>query len=171
LELKAANLVDWFGAHFTMYKNGDKRFLRWGSLFDGFERTEIEGETAYKPITADAMHIFPDEVQEGMMFREGTMRQVLVNAYERDAGARRQCIARYGNNCFICKFSFGTRYGEVANGFIHVHHLRQLSEIRKEYLIDPIKDLRPVCPNCHAVLHLRNPAYSIEEVLTFLEAN
>jgi|ERR1700734_3962751 len=56
-------------------------------------------------------------------------------------------------------------------GFIHVHHLRQLSDIRKEYLVDPIKDLRPVCPNCHAVLHLRNPAYSIEDVLAFLAAD
>ena len=66
---------------------------------------------------------------------------------------------------------FSERPGHPPDGFIHVHHLRQLSEIRKEYLVDPIKDLRPVCPNCHAVLHLRNPAYSIEEVLAFLEGN
>jgi predicted HNH restriction endonuclease len=30
-------------------------------------------------------------------------------------------------------------------------------------------DLRPVCPNCHAVLHHRVPAFSIEEVRTFLQ--
>jgi 5-methylcytosine-specific restriction protein A len=58
-------------------------------------------------------------------------------------------------------------YGEVAKGFIHVHHLRPLSEIGEEYEVDPIADLRPVCPNCHAVLHLRVPAYSIEEVMNF----
>jgi predicted HNH restriction endonuclease len=168
LESKASNIVAWFSAHFTMHKNGDKRFRSWASLFDGFERIEIEGQAAYKPTTVDAIQIFPDEVQEEMVFREGAMRQVLVNAYERDFGARTQCLAKYGDNCFICKFSFCTKYGKVADGFIHVHHLRQLSEIRKEYVVDPIKDLRPVCPNCHAVLHLRNPAYTIEEVVAFL---
>jgi len=96
------------------------------------------------------------------------MRQVIGTAYERDCGARQKCIAKYGTNCFICKFSFGTEYGKVADGFIHVHHLRELSKIRKEYVIDPTKDLWPVCPNCHAVLHLRNPAYTVEEVLAFL---
>lgn len=44
-----------------------------------------------------------------------------------------------------------------------------ISEIGTEYEIDPIKDLRPVCPNCHAVIHLREPAFSIEEVKAMLE--
>jgi predicted HNH restriction endonuclease len=43
-----------------------------------------------------------------------------------------------------------------------------LSEIGGEYIVDPVADLRPVCPNCHAVLHRRIPAYSIEEVRVFL---
>ena len=38
-----------------------------------------------------------------------------------------------------------------------------------QYEVDPIKDLRPVCPNCHAVLHRRIPAYRIEEVRAFLD--
>ncbi len=86
----------------------------------------------------------------------------------RDPNARRQCIAKHGPKCCICKFSFRARYGKVADGFIHVHHVRQLSNIRKSHIVDPIKDLRPVCPNCHAVLHLTNPAYSIEKVRSFL---
>jgi hypothetical protein len=171
LELWAGNMIDWFSAHFTLYKNGDKRFVRWGSFFDRFERTEIQGHPAYKPIRTDAIHIFPDEVDDKLVFREGAMKQVLVNAYERDPNARKQCIAKYGCECFICKFSFGASYGKVADGLIHVHHLRQLSMIRKEYAVDPTRDLRPVCPNCHAVLHLRNPAYSIEEVVVFLSGS
>jgi hypothetical protein len=38
---------------------------------------------------------------------------------------------------------------------IHVHHLRPQSSIGKRYRVNPIADLRPVCPNCHMVLHLR----------------
>jgi 5-methylcytosine-specific restriction protein A len=55
-------------------------------------------------------------------------------------------------------------YGEIGKSFIHVHHLIELSSIGNEYSIDPINDLRPVCPNCHAMLHKRKPAYTIEEI-------
>jgi predicted HNH restriction endonuclease len=41
--------------------------------------------------------------------------------------------------------------------------------LAREYVVDPVADLRPVCPNCHAVLHSRRPAYSIEEVRGLLE--
>jgi hypothetical protein len=30
--------------------------------------------------------------------------------------------------------------------------------------IDPVEDLRTVCPNCHTMIHRRNPSYSIEEL-------
>jgi len=33
---------------------------------------------------------------------------------------------------------------------------------------DPIRDLRPVCPNCHVVIHRREPPYSIDEVRQLL---
>jgi 5-methylcytosine-specific restriction protein A len=51
-----------------------------------------------------------------------------------------------------------------------VHHLQSVREGGGEHEVDPIEDLRPVCPNCHAVLHLLKPAYTIEEVRRFLRA-
>jgi predicted HNH restriction endonuclease len=68
----------------------------------------------------------------------------------------------------ICGFNFRTTFGPLAEGFIHVHHLPQLSDIRTEYVVDPIADLRPVCPNCHAVIHLGGQLRSIEEVKLLL---
>lgn len=113
-------------------------------------------------------HLFPDEIDEVTSLREGAQYQVTVNAYERDPRARRQCIAHYGTRCVICGFSFGAVYGEVAEDFIHVHHVRPLAEVGAEYIVDPVADLRPVCPNCHAVIHLRKPAFSIQEVVALL---
>ncbi len=43
-----------------------------------------------------------------------------------------------------------------------------LSEIGQEYKVDPINDLRPVCPNCHTMLHKQNPPLAIEELKTQL---
>ncbi len=112
--------------------------------------------------------VFPDEVDPTEAYREGAVHRVLVNAYERNPDARRRCIAHHGTSCCICGFHFGSVYGSEADGFIHVHHLRPLAQIAGEYEIDPIADLRPVCPNCHAVLHLGGQCRTIEEVRQLL---
>ena len=64
----------------------------------------------------------------------------------------------------MCEFNFEDHFGEVGQGFIHVHHINQISDIGKEYEVDPIKDLIPVCPNCHAMIHSKRPAFTIEEI-------
>ena len=109
-----------------------------------------------------------EEIADPAGLMEGATRTITINAYERNPEARRRCIEHHGTTCCICRFDFGAKYGEVAEGLIHIHHLRSLSEIGREYVVDPIKDLRPVCPNCHAVLHRRRPPYSIAEAQTFL---
>jgi hypothetical protein len=118
----------------------------------------------------EATFTLPDEVSENATFVEGAVHRISVNAYERKERARRLCIEWYGTNCRVCKFNFGAAYGPVAEGYIHVHHVRPLSEIGREYIVDPVKDLCPICPNCHALLHLRNPPYSIEEARSLLAA-
>ena len=109
-----------------------------------------------------------EEVPLGTTYAEGSVQRILVNRYERDARARERCIKFYQAVCVLCKFDFSTVYGDALDGFIHVHHLKPLSSIGAEYEVDPIRDLRPVCPNCHAVLHRREPPYSLDEVREFL---
>jgi putative restriction endonuclease len=110
----------------------------------------------------------PEEIDVAEVFVEGAARQITVNAYERNPEARSRCIAHYGTRCFICNFDFGARYGDMLEGYIHVHHLRPLSDIGDEYEVDPISDLRPVCPNCHAVIHSRKTPFSVDEVKAML---
>lgn len=120
-----------------------------------------------RPYT-EALRSIPEEVHHLDGLSEGAVRVVAVNAYERNPEARRLCIEHHGTACCICGFSFGAVYGKVAEGYIHVHHLRPLSEVGGEYEVDPVEDLRPVCPNCHAVLHLGGECRSIEEVRELL---
>ncbi|MDI1480388.1 HNH endonuclease [Polyangium sp. y55x31] len=95
-------------------------------------------------------------------YREGAMRKILVNAYERDRAARQACIAHYGLECAVCDLRFEERYGALGAGFIHVHHVIPLSDLGPDYRLNPITDLRPVCPNCHAMLHRQRPPLTIE---------
>ena len=116
----------------------------------------------FSPI--DAALRLDDELSDDEPFVEGSARRVNVNAYERDASARAACIRHFGVECDVCGMSFERFYGPDAHGFIHVHHLRPLSEIGVQYTVDPIRDLRPVCPNCHAMIHLTRPPRTIEQV-------
>lgn len=108
--------------------------------------------------------LYPEVVPPESEIYEGKASKVLVNAYERNSVARRICVNHYGARCVVCSFDFEKKFGEIGSGFIHVHHLIELSAIGREYKVDPIKDLRPVCPNCHSMLHQRRPPYSIEEL-------
>jgi 5-methylcytosine-specific restriction protein A len=119
-----------------------------------------------KPI----LGLLPDEIDEPQEFYEGAVKSIKVNAFERNQKARNTCIEHYGAKCEVCGMTFESRYGEVGKGFIHVHHLKPLGEIGAEYEVDPINDLRPVCPNCHAMLHMRKPPYSIDEVKVMIKA-
>jgi putative restriction endonuclease len=101
-------------------------------------------------------------------YPEGALRSVTVNAYERNPRARADCIAHYGPTCRACEFDFAKYYGPIGAGYIHVHHVRDLASIGKEYHVDPIKDLSPVCPNCHAMLHTERPAMTIETLRTII---
>jgi 5-methylcytosine-specific restriction protein A len=55
-------------------------------------------------------------------------------------------------------------YGDLGKYIIEVHHIVPLSEIGKQYIVDPVKDLVPICPNCHTMIHMRTPCYTIEEM-------
>lgn len=112
--------------------------------------------------------LLAEEVVDTSDLHEGAVRLISVNAYERNAEARRQCVEAHGSNCVACGFSFATAYGDVAAGFIHVHHLSPIALKGGDYKIDPVADLRPVCANCHAVIHLRGGCMSIEELKSLL---
>jgi putative restriction endonuclease len=103
-----------------------------------------------------------DEAFAPSSLKEGKPVAAPSIVYERNPEARRRCIEHYGGTCHVCGFDSGQVYGIA--GVVHVHHLRPLSEIKGEYDVDPIEDLRPVCPNCHAIIHLGGRCRSIEEV-------
>ena len=105
------------------------------------------------------------EVTTPERFWEGALRRITVNAYERDPKARQACIAHFGTACRVCGLDFGDVFGKLGQGYIHVHHTRPLSEIGEGYAVDPLKDLIPVCPNCHAMLHQKSPPLTAQKKL------
>ncbi|MGR3501890.1 HNH endonuclease [Pseudaestuariivita sp.] len=97
-------------------------------------------------------------------FPEGQRKEIVAKAIERNPKARKVCVDYFGPVCQVCGIDFSIVYGEIGDGFIHVHHLDPLSLSEGVRETDPVKDLRPVCPNCHAMLHKQSPPYSIQEL-------
>jgi len=136
-----------------------------------FEKEDKEWLWIMKPAVAEAIKLLgwdedastiPEEIDKPIF--EGALKRIPINAYERSTRAREECLLHYGCKCSVCGTNLSDIYGEIAAGRIHVPHLKPLSEINSEYQIDPIADLRPICPNCHYIIHLNAPPYSIEEM-------
>jgi 5-methylcytosine-specific restriction protein A len=142
---------------------------RFRSLFTPEELNEATERLGRYKKAAKRRHalrprLYPDELEAGHKYFAGARKQVRVNAYERDPKARDACLARHGFRCAVCDLLFTERYGQIGKDFIHVHHLKPLALSSAEYELDPVEDLRPVCPNCHAMLHRGNGLPSIEQL-------
>lgn len=153
--VKLANAIKAAKEHVQYYESLDR-----GNL-NGIKAVISRHE---KVLISQTASIYPDELDSSETLFEGMKKTVTVNIYERNRDARKKCIEHYGIQCVVCGFDFEKVYGEIGKGIIHVHHLTQLSDIGQGYEVDPLKDLRPVCPNCHTMLHKRTPPYTIDEL-------
>lgn len=109
-----------------------------------------------------------EELLEPARYPEGTRKQIYVNAVERNRRARDACVQHHGLDCVACGFNFQRVYGQLGEGLIHVHHLVPVSALQGEREVDPVHDLVPVCPNCHAIIHQVTPPLEIEQLRALL---
>lgn len=118
----------------------------------GAQRLKDETVSYLEEKSRDAYGPGVDDLDEADIY-EGAKKTIEVNSYERNPIARKKALDYYGYDCRACGFNFEEKFGECGKNFIHVHHLVPLKDIDKSYKIDPIKDLIPLCPNCHAMAH------------------
>lgn len=157
------NLIQW-----ARRRLNDKGYLAKASR--GYWRLSDLGILKAKSlVTGQINHsVYPDEIHQ--VTTEGAKKTVLVNSYERSSTARQKCIDHYGYACAACGVNLEQVYGIRGKNLIHVHHVVPLSSIGESYEVDPINDLRPICPNCHAVVHRTTPPCTIEELKQLIQA-
>ena len=127
-------------------------------------------EALLAAIRAFEIDLGPVEADSTETFTEGKVHQQTVSRYERDPGARAACIRHHGVACAVCGFTYGEVYGPEFEGLIVVHHLTPISTKGEAQAVDPVADLRPVCADCHLIIHRRVPPFTIEEVREMLTA-
>ena len=165
IELDSWGGREWWSVWSFGYRGvGDSKSFAWEMLPEVAEALEILGW-----VSPEEKQVAEEIPPRGQLV-EGATRRVVVNAYERNQSARRECIQHFGSKCTVCNIDLAVIYGPIAQGFVHIHHLKPLSEITEEYEVDPFVDLCPVCPNCHSIIHLGGRNRSIQEVKELIES-
>ena len=99
---------------------------------------------------------------------EGRKKVIYTTVYEREAKLRSRAIEIHGTICKCCNFNFEKSYGDLGKDFIHVHHIKPISE-SGETIVNPQTDLVVLCPNCHYMIHRkRNHTPSVDELKSTL---
>lgn len=95
---------------------------------------------------------------------EGRSRLVLHLQRERNQTVVRNKKKQAASlDCEVCGFSFSSTYGTNASDYCEVHHLLPLSEVEHS-IRTALEDLAILCANCHRVVHLHNPPYTLDQV-------
>lgn len=139
-------------AHPVSVSDSKPVIIRWR-----FDNSEEVVASIPEEVTLDVSEI-------PLSIMEGAVKQITVNAYERNAVARKACLKVHGFQCAACGFDFELFYGDIGKKYIHVHHITPISSIGENYIINPVNDLVPLCPNCHAMIHRTNPPMSVEDL-------
>jgi len=118
-------------------------------------------------------------IDENLVIQEGRKRTVSTTAYERSSAVRQAAIEHYRNedgqiDCSVCGFNFYDRYGERGRDFIEIHHEKPLFETegveRAQFLESAVQAVKPVCSNCHRMIHRkRDHTISVEELQGIIE--
>lgn len=124
-----------------------------GDILDAFEDVVVQQTDGRKAVP------IVENIQEGIEH------YVVRKERERSNQLRKIAIEHFTHNghivCDCCGFDFATDYGkQYACQAIEIHHINPIymyedDDINKT-IDSALKNLLPVCPNCHRVIHRKN---------------
>ena len=97
------------------------------------------------------------EDEEGEAF----IREVTWRARKRKLIYTKKAQSDY--RCEVCGMKFEEVYGTIGEKYIIAHHKNPIG-MRTEASTTTLKDIALVCPNCHVMLHKKDPPLSIQEL-------
>lgn len=99
---------------------------------------------------------------ENIVIQEGLKKVTEQVAFKRSQTLRTFAIEYYKKNdrisCYCCSFNFEDFYGpKIGKDFIEIHHTKPIFKYEDEdienTLKNAVKNLTPVCSNCHRMIH------------------
>jgi predicted HNH restriction endonuclease len=105
-------------------------------------------------------------IENERLYHEGFRQQIFTEISKRNSSLIQKAKAVYGTTCEVCGFDFEKTYGTHGEGFIEMHHLYPIASGTRS---TKLEDVRPVCANCHRMLHRGPKLLSIEELKDILK--
>lgn len=108
-----------------------------------------------------------------ILISEGNKIKTTTSKYKHSRKLRDAAFDYYSKGgkiqCEVCSFDFYDFYGDSGKGFIEMHHKNPVFKYEDEdfeiFLKEALKNIAPVCSNCHRIIHrfLKNQL-TIEEL-------
>jgi len=118
---------------------------------------------------------------ENVIVQEGIKAIVEATIFKRSKLLRDYAIKFYTKagriDCTCCEFNFEDFYGkEKGSGFIEIHHTKPIFKYDDEdinnTLKDAVKNLTPLCSNCHRMIHRNwSKPLEVQELIDSVTAN
>jgi len=132
----------------------------------GLRRLILRTVTEIREINSAGAAVLPDvlvglegEARRRMILhrkREGWLRDARIAFVKQDTGG-------LGCEVTTCGFDFEASYGPLGKDYAQVHHVRPLSA-RTAPEKTRVSDLRVVCANCHAMIHVGGKSRSLPSI-------
>ena len=117
---------------------------------------------------------------EDDIITEGKISTKTAVVKERSQKLRKAAIEYYTKDekiiCSVCGFDFKKTYGNLGDGYIQMHHENPIYQYSddgfEEYISEAIKNMKPLCANCHCMVHRnKNNVISITELKSIFDSN
>lgn len=116
---------------------------------------------------------------EDVTVSEGALLTRATPSRQRSARLRQAAIRHYTQpdgsiRCAVCGFDFRAVYGELGEGYIQIHHEHPLFQYEDEgieaFLPQAVAQVKPLCANCHCMIHRPKGApLSVDELTALLQ--
>jgi 5-methylcytosine-specific restriction protein A len=150
---------NWESLSLTLHK----KFVNYADASNSLKLTVLIAFSILIPLITEEPERLLEEISSDYQ-EEGRKSSVTVNRYERSRVNRAIALEIHGFVCTGCELRMADLYGPIGEGVIHVHHLEPVSLMDAPRILNPATDLVPLCPNCHSIVHKRNPPLNISEL-------
>lgn len=121
------------------------------------------GETNTGETDAEVIDTEETNIEEGEGNRVLKMHFECERSSKLTSEFKKRLLANGSMRCDVCGINFQEMYGDIGSGFIEAHHTKPVSLMISNEKTN-IKDLKPVCSNCHRMLHRAQPLLTIDEL-------
>ncbi|SNY92309.1 5-methylcytosine-specific restriction enzyme A [Cohaesibacter sp. ES.047] len=172
-----------FSAHDQQYTANGRKGLQNGSALEAelwncfSERVDEVSRLATRIVEASSSLVASEAIADDVEFEasEGRVLTRLHLSRERKRSLverkKKSVLKRTGQLvCEICGFDFEKTYGERGKGFIECHHTYPVSSLSGKSKTK-LSDLALVCSNCHRMIHVQRPWWSVGELKAVLQSS